>query len=241
MNLQTRVTMPVAAGGDPYSAANAQRRAAGLPMIRTANMAGALLPMPSSLNPRPSAPPARASKPAQAPARPASRIALPLVWACAGLSSSGTIENRGHSAVYEGWLSAGVADACARINAGGEFRLALDHNETLATTRGNRLEVRYLASDLMIKWRPEPRHEWIVNAIRERGVIGTSIEVCDVRASTSGGLRLIESGSIVGLSLCVNQTASFWRSGAVVGQAEGDIRDTPTAIKWMARCDAVTR
>ena len=237
MNIQTRVTMPTFSGGDPYAAVNAQRRANGLPVIRTANMGGALLPRPSSMPARPAAP-ARAPTP---PARASSSAALPLVWACAGLSSSGTIENRGHSGVYEGWLSAGVADACARINAGGEFRLALDHNETLATTRGGRLAVRYLGSDLLLRWRPEPRHAWLVELIRERGVIGTSVEVIDARATTAGGLRLIESGSIVGLSLCVNQTASFWRSGCVVGGCEGDLSDYATAIKWLSKCDAVTR
>ena len=234
-----------------YETINQARAAQGLAPIFTAStVAREPLPWPRHL-PRPASvimrqAAARAAAPqaparAPAPARPEVRGPMPLVWACAGLSSGGSIENRGHSGVFEGWLSDGVADACARINAGGEFRLALDHNETLATTRGGRLEVRFLGGDLLLRWRPEPRHAWLVDLIRERGVVGTSVEVRDVRASTSGGLRFIESGSIVGLSLCVNQEASFWRSGAVVGQDEGDIRDTATAIKWMSECDAITR
>ena len=238
MNIQTRVTNPVARGGDPYQALNVARAAQGLQAIRTASLAGALLPRPSSM-------PTRASTPARAPSPAVSRAPLPLVFMVAGLAGSGRIEGRGHAANCEGWTAEAVARAASMINSRGGrgFRLCVDHGpETLATVADGRLEVRYLAGDLVCKWRPRERDRWIVDQIREREVVGASIEARDTRATTSGDVRLIESGSIEGLAICLKAAPAYWRSGVVCGDgSEGDLNDLTTALRYVARADGATR
>ena len=234
--------------GDPYQAVNMARAAQGLQTIRTASMGGAVLPMPSSWKPRPAAPPTRAATPARAPSATASRGPMPLVWMVAGLAGPGRIEGRGHAGQVEGFTSEAVARAAEKINAGYvPFRLSVDHGpETLATVADGRLQVRYLGGDLVCRWWPRERDRWIIDQVRERehdgNSVGASIESRNTKASTSGDVRLIESGDIVGISICLRAGPAYWRSGVVCGDgAEGELDDLQTAMRYVARADGATR
>ena len=231
-----------------YETENTARRAAGLPLIRTASFGGAVLPMPTSWKPRPAAPPTRASTPpARAPSAALSRNTLPLVWIACGLSGTGTIKGRGHGADCEAFESSAVARAADRINSGAVgFRLSIDHgDETLATVADGGLAVRHLGGDLLVRWRPRERDRWVVDQIRERehdgNSVGASIESRGSKATTSDGIRVVESADIVCVSILLRSSPAFWRSGCAIGGTEGDVHDYVTAVKWLARCDAVTR
>ena len=246
-----------------YETENSERTAKGLLPIQCAStVARAPLPWPRHL-PKPAsviarqaaaraAAPVASAAPAPArvaaPARPANRGPMPLVWVAAGLSGAGNLgESRGHAAHVEGWSSEAVARAAARINDGTvPCKLTVNHaGEALATVANGGLQCRCIAGDLLFRFRPEQRHAWVVDAIRERerngGFVGASIEARNVRATTNGQVRLVDAGDICAISLCLNCEPAFWRSGARCGGPEGDVTDMATAVKWMSQCDALTR
>jgi len=204
------------------------------------------LPRPASVIARQAA--ARAPAPARAAAPATNRRPLPLVFMTAGLAGPGRIEGRGHAANCEGWTAAAVARAADRINAGYvSFRLCVDHGpESLATVADGRLQVRQLGGDLLCRWWPRECDRWIVDQVREReqagNLVGASIEARNSKATTAGDVRLIESGDIVGISICLRAGPAYYRSGVVCGDGgEGDLNDLKTAMKYVARADGAVR
>jgi hypothetical protein len=226
---------------DPYAEINAIRKSKNLTPIR--RMSGGYVYATTAITRAPiQRTPARSSStPARVPATPraASRArSEPVVWIRCGLSGAAGIQGFGFPASVEGWTESAVRSAADRLTTGClPFHVSHNHAEVLDDMGSGRIAVRHINGDVLVRWRPGPRGQHVVEELRRRGRLPASVEICGGATSTcQGDVRLITRADLRGVAVLTSSQPAYWQASAVLGGISGSIDCLATAMKYFVLC-----
>jgi hypothetical protein len=219
---------------DPYAEINAVRKSKNLTPIRRMSGGYVYAATTTARTPLQRSPARASSTP-----RPAERSrAEPVVWIMCGISGAAGIQGLGFPASVEGWTESAVRGAADRLATGRlPFHISHNHAEVLEDMDSGRIAVRHINGDVLVRWRPGPRGQHVVDELRRRGRLPASVEICAGATSTcQGDVRLITRADLRGVAVLTSSEPAYWQASAVLGGVSGSIDCLATAMKYFVLC-----